>query len=241
LRSLGITAAQLKTHIAWDIGALNVAKRLATRLRAPLFATHYSRLVIDCNRYPTAMDAMPAVSDRQRISGNEALSDEDRRQRVSELFAPYHRSIDGALRDIDRRGDTPLFLSIHSCTDVMNGEHRPWQIGVGWRRDDRAAAPVIDELRAMGDVVVGDNQPYGVDIGDDFTTPEHAMMRGLPHLQVEFRQDLISSAEHACHWADVLYEALTRVDSREDWQRRAHCLTPTDNIHGIERWTESTE
>src|ERR1700759_20214 len=73
LRSLGITPAQLEMHIAWDIGALNVAKRLAMRLSAPLFATNYSRLVIDCNRYPTAADAMPAVSDRQRIIGNEAL------------------------------------------------------------------------------------------------------------------------------------------------------------------------
>ncbi|HEX3846289.1 MAG TPA: N-formylglutamate amidohydrolase [Steroidobacteraceae bacterium] len=241
LGSLGLTRAQLETHIAWDIGALEVARHLAMRLDAPLFATRYSRLVVDCNRYPAAADAMPAVSDHLRIPGNRALTEEGRRQRVRALFAPYHRAIDAALCEADRRGETPLFLSIHSCTDVMNGQRRPWEIGVGWRRDDRAAAPVIESLRARGDVIVGDNQPYGVDIGDDFTTPEHAMTRGLPHLQVEFRQDLLSTVEDARRWADVLHEALTRVGPHELWSRRAHCLAPADDIRGIGRWTRGME
>ena len=41
--------------------------------------------------------------------------------------------------------------------------------------------------------MVGDNEPYGLDPAQDYSTPEHAFSRGLDYLQVEFRQDLVAT------------------------------------------------
>jgi predicted N-formylglutamate amidohydrolase len=184
LRSLGIPTQLLDLHIAWDIGAALVATRLASRLGAPFVASGYSRLVIDCNRYPSAPDSVPAVSDHHKITANVEIDAESRRQRQIEFFQPYHLAIDSALRNAEDRGHTPAFISIHSCTPSMNGRHRPWDIGIGWSRDQRMSAPLLKHLSALRSVTVGDNQPYDLVIGEDFTTPEHAMRRGLAHLQI---------------------------------------------------------
>ena len=44
--------------------------------------------------------------------------------------------------------------------------------------------------------------------GADYTTPEHALRRGLEYLQVEFRQDLIGTEAAAHGWADTFVAAL---------------------------------
>jgi len=52
LGDLGIPASELARHIGWDIGGLDAAIELAKALDAPLVSSGYSRLVIDCNRWP---------------------------------------------------------------------------------------------------------------------------------------------------------------------------------------------
>jgi len=235
LKSLGMPAQELNSHIAWDIGANLIASRLASRLGAPLVATGYSRLVIDCNRYPNAADSVPAVSDDHPIAANIGIAAEAQRQRRSEFFEPYHRAIDVALRNAENLGHTPAFISVHSCTPSMKGQYRPWHIGIGWLRDRRMASPLLEHFGGLRDVIVGDNQPYALAVGDDFTTPEHAMRRGLAHLQIEFRQDLVSTPQTATAWADLLYDALMAAD-RESWHRREQYLTPADHVHGIDKW-----
>ena len=74
LDSLGLSRSDLIRHIAWDIGAEQVARRMSTLLRAPLVLQRYSRLVYDCNRPPDAIDAMPAVSELTAIPGNQGIS-----------------------------------------------------------------------------------------------------------------------------------------------------------------------
>ena len=236
LGSLGIPPQHLDLHIAWDIGAELVATRLASRLGAPLLASGYSRLVIDCNRYPSARDSVPAVSDHHEITANVEIDAESRRQRQMEFFQPYHRAIDSALRDAEDRGHTPAFISIHSCTPSMNGRDRPWHIGIGWSRDQRMSAPLLEHFSGLRNVTVGDNQPYDLAVGEDFTTPEHAMRRGLAHLQIEFRQDLLSTPQAAAAWADLLFDALMAVESRGDWHRQQHHLTPADPVLGTGQW-----
>jgi predicted N-formylglutamate amidohydrolase len=236
LDSLGLRAEELALHIAWDIGAALVAERLASRLRAPLVETGYSRLIIDCNRYPHASDSIPPVSDHRWIEANKEIDREARRQRQIEFFQPYHRTIHSALLEADREGHNPAFLSIHSCAPSMDGRHRPWHIGVGWSRDQRMSAPVLKQLAGLNHVIVGNNEPYKLEVGEDFTTPEHAMRRGLAHLQIEFRQDLVSTQDQATKWADLLYDAMMAVESKESWFRREDHLTPADHIHGIEKW-----
>lgn len=232
LGDMGISDADGRDHIAWDIGGLDAARHLASRLSAPLIECGYSRLVIDCNRYPNKHDAAPEVSDRRRIPGNENLSIEARDARIAEIFIPYHSAITAHLDAALAKGVKPVFLSVHTCTARMGGTARPWEIGVGWTRDERASAPLLAALEARNDVVVGDNEPYGLDLGLDFTTPEHAMTRGLTHLQIEFRNDLVATREDAETWAEKLFEAISAIRDPAGWHEQEYYLTESDGLAG---------
>jgi predicted N-formylglutamate amidohydrolase len=216
LANLGLGRAELERHIAWDIGAADATRRMAQALDAPALLCAYSRLVVDCNRLLRDPSLMLAVSDGTKIPGNEAMSDTDRAARLAEIYTPYHRAIEERAEAMRRRHGVAAVLAIHSCTETMNGRFRPWQIGICWERDDRIAGPVMAALRANGAATVGDNQPYALVTGEDCSLPIHAMRRGWPHLQVEFRQDLIATADGAAGWADVLIEALRSVLADRD-------------------------
>lgn len=210
LGDLGLGGADLVRHIAWDIGAADATRRLAAVLDAPAILCGYSRLVVDCNRGLADPTLMPVTSDGTAVVGNQGLGLEAVERRLAAIYRPYHAAIAARL---DRWGpaDDPIVVSIHSCTPVMDGVHRPWHIGVCWEDDRRIAGPVMEALDRRGDVVVGDNLPYALDGREDHTVPFHAVRRGLRHLQIEFRQDLIDDAPRASHWADILAAALAPV------------------------------
>ncbi|WP_066685115.1 N-formylglutamate amidohydrolase [Sphingomonas sp. CCH18-H6] len=221
LSHLGLSESELSTHIGHDIGAAAVARRLAKRLSATLILSRYSRLVIDCNRYPSDPKAIPEVSDGIRVPGNCRPSNEEYGRRVDALFRPYHRAIASELDELMRTGGIPVFISVHSCTPSLDGQWRPWEIGFSWSADQRTCAPLISDLAKAG-IVVGDNEPYSLDLGVDFTTPEHALRRGLPHIQVEFRQDLVRSQIGAEQWADVLADKILGRAGTPEWQTVQH-------------------
>lgn len=239
LGSLGLDKSSLLTHIGWDIGALYVAEWVASQMNATLVAGGFSRLVIDCNRHVDDPASIPAVSGGITIPGNAALPDAERRARIDEIYLPYHRALTAELDRIDVGERSPVLLAIHSCAAHWNGEHRPWELGISWRGDDRIARPVLASLNARGDIVVGDNKPYDLDPTEDFTTPEHAMRRGLAHLQVEFRQDLVGTRADAEHWASILLSSLAH-NSQDDWHERDHSRMPSLRHHakilGPEPW-----
>jgi predicted N-formylglutamate amidohydrolase len=232
LADLGVAEADRLDHIGWDIGAALVARRITRQLRAPLIEGVYSRLVIDCNRYPTVADAVPEWSDGRRIPGNHALSAADKARRVEAIFNPYHREIASRLNRAIARGATPVLLSIHSCSAALNGNRRPWHIGIGWTRDTRVSEPLLAMLATYSGLKVGDNEPYGLDLGLDFTVPEHAMVRGLAHLQVEFRNDLLRTEAEAQNLADRFIDALTRLGDRPEWHRCESYLSAADGLKG---------
>jgi predicted N-formylglutamate amidohydrolase len=211
LGSLGMSPEQLGTHIAIDLGARWVALGVAERLGAPAFLAGYSRLVIDCNRHPSDPASIATESDRQIVPGNLELTAAARAARIEALFLPYHRAIGAALDGLAAQGARPLFLSIHSCTPRLDGQFRPWHIGLSHLPDDPLASSAIEALRRDPRITVGDNQPYPLEVDIDYTTPQHAMRRGLPYLQVEFRQDLISTEAGAGIWADRFVDALTSL------------------------------
>ena len=122
----------------------------------------------------------------------------------------------------ERGGIVPAFVSVHTMTDRMRGaEKREQEFTVCWARDDRFVAPVLSRMRAK-DVVVGDNQPYSLDLGEDYTVPEHAMRRGLAHLQIEIRQDLVDDHEGATRWAGLLHECLADLIADADLRAARH-------------------
>lgn len=210
LGNLGLSAELLDRHIAYDIGAANVARALSRRLNAPAMLSGYSRLLIDCNRAPGDPGSIPPNSDDVAIPGNRELDEAGQMRRIETFFWPYHHAITNAMAHLWRLGRPPALFSIHSFTPTLDDEDRYWDIGVLWNRDSRMARPLIDLLRAPGDILVGDNEPYsGLDIA--YSLDLHAGAAGLPNCAVEIRQDHLETAEGARHWADVLGDAFERV------------------------------
>lgn len=206
LNNLGLPASELDRHIAWDIGAAGVTRVLADIFDAPAIFSSVSRLVVDCNRHLDAPDLIPQVSDGTVIPGNLWLSAADREDRIQRWFHPYHNAIESVLQE--RPATT---VSIHSMTPCLAGKARPWQIALSSWQDRNLAQPVLAALRAPRDIVVGDNEPYDLDPDVDYSTPYHALRRGLPHLQIEFRQDEVTEASGQQRWARRLADVLVNI------------------------------
>jgi len=209
LGRLGVPEAALDLHIAWDIGAAEVTRRLARLLDAPALLGGYSRLVIDLNRGLDEPSLIPEVSDGVAIPGNRALSAADREARIEALYRPWHRAVASELRRLaERHGRPAVLLGIHSFTPVMAGFDRPWHVGVLWDGDGAVAGPLMAALAAAGDLCVGDNQPYSGRLPGGGTLESHALEPGLPGATVEIRQDLIADAAGRAAWARRLARAL---------------------------------
>ncbi len=215
LAGLGLSEAELSTHVASDLGVANLGRVLAARLDALLIMHNYSRLVIDANRPPGAPDSIPTLSERTSIAANEGLSSDDTRARRVDLFDPYHQRI-GAELDARRAVGLPsVLVALHSFTPVFMGEARRWHVGVLYGRDARLASLVLDGLRRDDAIVVGDNEPYFVSDATDYTIVVHGEQRGIPHVELEIRQDLLASEADTQRWAeqlgDVLKEAVGQL------------------------------
>ncbi len=204
LQRLGLPQAELDRHIGWDIGIGGVTRALAARLDAWAIEQTYSRLLIDCNRPLASPTLIPEVSDGTVVPGNAGLSDAQRQQRIDAIHAPYHARIDAELAARTAAGRPTLLVMMHSFTPVMNGVARPWHAGVLYHRDTRFAHALLHALRDEGDLVVGDNQPYSVSSSSDYAVPVHGEGRGLVHVELEIRQDLIADAAGQHAWAERL-------------------------------------
>ena len=201
LGDLGIPGSELSRHIGWDIGALDVAAELASLLDAPLVASTYSRLVIDCNRWPGGEGSIPEVSDGTRVPANARLGAADIDARANACFWPYHNDVERLIASFAARNVKPALLVVHSFTPAMNGVARPWHLGVLWRTDERLPLPLLDELRKLDGVLTGDNEPYSARAAYEYTLTAHADAHGLPHCSLEIRQDLIGTPDAAIGWA----------------------------------------
>lgn len=211
LDELGLAQADLARHIAWDIGAADLTRSLAQRFDAPAVLAGYSRLVIDNNRALDDATSIVATSDGTAIPGNRDLAAAQRAERVHAIFEPYHRAIDARLEEFRRRSIVPALLSIHSFTPVMNGNARPWHVGVLWDRDARIAVPLMEDLAASEEVTVGDNLPYSGRHPADYTVARHAERAGLPHVCIEVRQDLIETPQGVERWSELLARSLAPI------------------------------
>jgi predicted N-formylglutamate amidohydrolase len=212
LGDLGLPESELKRHIAWDIGIAGVAERLSKQLDAHLIVQRYSRLVIDCNRPPHVASSIPRISEATSVPGNEGISSEAAAMRRAEIFDPYHRRVD-AIIDARRSAGLPTVLvSLHSFTPVYAGIARLWHIGTLYHRDTHLPPLLLKSLRAEGDLVVGDNEPYAVSDDTDYTIPVHGEARGLINTGIEIRQDLVADPAGEKSWADRLTRILGEIE-----------------------------
>ena len=204
---LGVRPEQLDLHIALDIGAEPLTRALADRLSAPAILATVSRLVIDLHREPEHPELIPSTSDGHVIPGN-AIP--DRAERIERFHRPYHEAL-AALIDRTR---PKLLAAIHSFTPrLMSSDiDRPWEVGILYNRDDRAARIAIELLRREG-LETGDNQPYSGKLLNA-TLNRHGEGRGIPYLAIEVRNDLIADAPGVARWTEILARVIAETRNR---------------------------
>tara|TARA_R110000868_G_scaffold64251_6_gene193175 strand:- start:270 stop:1160 length:891 start_codon:yes stop_codon:yes gene_type:complete len=202
--TLGLAPSEFSRHIAYDIGAAEVSRRLAEALNCPAVLARYSRLLIDLNRGADDPTLVMKLSDGAIIPANrevDAFADKaEFAHRLAAFHEPYHLAVAEALTRARALGAVPAILSIHSFTPSWRGVARPWHTGILWDRDDRLPAVMLAGLRAEAGLVVGDNEPYTGALKGDCLF-RHGTQNGLPHVLVEIRQDLIADAAGQAEWA----------------------------------------
>jgi predicted N-formylglutamate amidohydrolase len=215
LAGLNLSEHELSTHVACDLGVAELGQRLAARLDACVIMHNYSRLVIDANRPPGTSDSIPTLSERTRIEANQGLASDEAERRCAELFEPYHHRIRDELDARRARTCPSVLIALHSFTPVYMDEQRPWHVGVLYGRDARLGHLVRDQLCNDGALVVGDNQPYSVSDATDYTIVVHGEQRGIPHVELEIRQDLLAHDSDVRSWVErlggILEDAVSSV------------------------------
>lgn len=206
LNDLGVAPEHRQSHAAWDIGGRDLAVALAKKLDAPLVASRVSRLVYDCNRPPSAPDAIPAKSEVIDIPGNANLSDAKRVARIAEVYHPFREVLHTTLNAFRA---PPALVTVHSFTPTWHGKSRDVQLGLLHDSDDRLAKAMLKT--APNDINTQLNAPYSVTDGVTHTLREHAIPRGLMNVMIEVRNDLISNAAGVTRFANVLADMLTQA------------------------------
>ncbi len=201
---LGLEAADLARHIAWDPGALAVSRRMSKNLHAPLVRSNASRLLIDCNRPLDAPDLIAGFSESTVIPGNADLSQIKRQERIDRFYTPFHDAIEDTLKPRLFRGQRPGLIAVHSFNPVYRGVQRPWEIGIIHDEDSAWALGMVERIRAQTNFTVGVNEPYSPKDRVYFTLERHARSRGLPAVMIEVRNDEIANEKQQAYWGDLL-------------------------------------
>jgi len=219
--SLGLPPHEFHRHIAYDIGAAGVTERIAEALNAPALLTRYSRLLIDPNRGADDPTLIMQISDGAVVPGNATIDEAERNARIARYYEPYHTAISQAIDAALETGKPPILYSVHSFTSAWRGVQRPWHVGVLWDKDSRLALPLLDAFQAIPGVVAGDNVPYSGQLYGD-TLYCHGTSRGLAHVLIEVRQDLIMTPEGQAEWGDRLADVLRGIMQDRDLATELH-------------------
>lgn len=215
LDGLGLSVEAQKSHIAWDIGALDMAKRLSARMGAPLIAGQISRLVYDCNRPFEAPDSIPEHSEIYAVPGNRGLSAADRKARFDQIHTPFHNAVSAM---IDRQADLSerpvAVITLHSFTPTYHGKARELELGFLYHSQGALAEAATGIETESGHMKAAVNAPYSASDGVTYSLQKHGETRGLQSVMVEVRNDLIDTGAKAHSVADHLAETLAAAMAR---------------------------
>jgi predicted N-formylglutamate amidohydrolase len=218
---LGMPAHELQRHIAYDIGVEWLTRAMAARLGAPAVLSRFSRLLIDPNRGDDDPTLVMRLSDGAIVPGNARIGETEIRKRMERFSLPYHAAVAWVIDTMIGAGAIPAVISIHSFTPRMKGIDRPWHVGVLWDGDPRLPAPLIEVLRADTAIITGDNEPYdGALQGDSMS--RHCIQRGIAHVLIEVRQDLIAVEADAIRWGERLASDLMPLLERPEMHEIRH-------------------
>lgn len=205
---LGLSSTERASHIAWDIGAAEVTRRLSAQLDAPAFLGTYSRVVVDLNRPPGSSESIAPMSAAIDIPGNAAVAQAERRRREQRIFEPFHATVRSFL---DRRievGTRTVLVAIHSFTPTFLGTWRPWHAGVLFDAAKDLGNRIVERLATDSSINVAANQPYTVNVAEDYAILVHGDDREIPAILIEIRNDGISGEAEIEDWAARLALAL---------------------------------
>jgi len=211
---LGLASDLVESHIAWDPGALAVAKKLSETFDSPLVSAGFSRLLYDCNRPPHAPDAIPTLSEVHRISGNESLSYDEKKKRIDTIYIPFQDGLANVVKSAIEQNDWVILVTIHSFVPIYKGKARTVEIGV-LHDDDRRFADGLLSVVDTTSFVVERNSPYGPEDGVTHTLRSHALPHNLPNAMIEIRNDLIENEQGVEDMARFLADSLKSVLSNE--------------------------
>ena len=215
--TLGLAREQLDRHIAYDIGAAWITRRLARGFGAPAILARFSRLLIDPNRGVDDPKLVMRLSDGDIIPGNARIGAEEIEYRHAHYWKPYRAAIAATIEAMLNKGPPPAAVSIHTFTPSWKARPRPWEVGILWDNDPRFAKPLITALTLEG-LCVGDNEPYDGALRGD-TLDEEVTPHGFAGLLIETRQDLVATKEKADGFADRLARLLRPILARPE----LHC------------------
>jgi predicted N-formylglutamate amidohydrolase len=219
---LGLSAAEFDRHIAYDIGVETVTRGLAAALDVPAVLCPFSRLLVDPNRGHDDPTLIRQLYDGTIIPGNYPLSDEERERRLNRFYLPYQNAVQEAVEKVKQTsGEAPFIFSVHSFTPVMQGQARPWHVGILWDKDDRVARPLMERLAADPELCVGDNEPYEGALRGD-TLYQHATVNGYAHALIEIRQDLVADQAGRIAWVERLVPILQDLNAMPELHRIQH-------------------
>lgn len=211
LNDLGLSQEALQSHIAWDPGALEVARLMASQTGATLVYGGVSRLVYDCNRPPDAPSAMVVRSEDQEIPGNAALTQAERDARTSQIYRPFHDQLAERVRAL--RPVLALMVTIHSFTPVYKGKKRAVDIGILHGKDPSFAKAMLEKAPVGGDFIIQLNEPYSAADGVAHTLDIHGAVNGLANVMIEIRNDLIATEADQARMAHLLVQWICRTRS----------------------------
>lgn len=213
---LGISHEVRESHVAWDIGALDVARQLSVLMDAPLVSCGVSRLLYDCNRPLSAPDCIPVKSEIFDIPGNVGLNDAQKRSRHRLIHEPFHTGVEALVHAHRDRSDHEVaIVTLHSFTPVYFGKKRDVEIGFLHHGNTSLslAAQRIEEQRGRYKTAL--NQPYDASDGVTYSLAKHADAQGLHSTMVEIRNDLVDTPSKARlvakHLADTLLQAVAEL------------------------------
>ncbi|MGL4634345.1 MAG: N-formylglutamate amidohydrolase [Beijerinckiaceae bacterium] len=218
---LGMAQAQLARHIAYDIGVAALTRAMAARLGAPAVLSRFSRLLIDPNRGDDDPTLVMRLSDGALVPGNARIGEDEVEARKQRFSLPYHAAVSSTIDQMLSAGVIPAVVSIHSFTPVMKGIPRPWDVGILWDSDPRLPQALLEVLRRDPAIIVGDNEPYDGALEGD-TMARHCIHRGLAHILIEVRQDLIANDRDARRWGQRLADDLLPLLQRSDMHQIQH-------------------
>ena len=219
--TLGLDAAELQRHIAYDIGAAAITEHLSALLEAPAVLSRHSRLLIDINRGEDDPTLIMRLSDGAVVPANAVLTASERHQRIERYWRPYHWAVANVVAECRASGRPPIIFSVHSMTHAWKGVPRPWHVSILWSGDGALAPALLDGFRADDRLVVGDNEPYHGGLEGD-TLWQHARPFDLQCAVIEYRQDLVGDAASQMHWASVTATILARILQRSYPQGATH-------------------